>query len=132
MRFDFNRGKENDLTFEKRFGRENTNDAGQCLNPEATKVVINEFRKFMYINAVEIAKRKRNRRKGELDPNTNKIINGEWFYECPYAASPILDKVWRCLILYCDSYKDFCKVISGGFIDRVNPVENIPDAFKRY
>ena len=86
----------------------------------------------MYINAVEIAKRKRNRRKGELDPNTNKIINGDWYFECPYAAPPILDKVWRGLILYNDSYKDFCKLISGGFIDRVNPVENITTAFERY
>ena len=88
-----------------------------------------EFKKFMYLTATEILRR---RREGQLDLKKNSRINKKWFFEAPYAAPPYIDRVWRLLILYNKNYENFCEKIWGGFIERVDPRENFQTNYFKY
>ena len=61
--FDLNLNKKPELTIAKRFGRENTNDLCENLNIGTSDVVILEFKKFIFLCAVEI--------KAEQDASNN-------------------------------------------------------------
>ncbi len=52
--FDLNCGKDPELTIAKRFGRENTNDLAENLNIGTSDIVLLEFKKFMWLCAIEI------------------------------------------------------------------------------
>lgn len=104
LKFDLNLQKNPHLTIEARFARENTNDMGEFLLPQTAHVIIMEWKKFMYMIATEIAKR---RREGTLDLTKNFKKDGKWFYTSPFAAPPYLDRVWRLVILYNNNYELF-------------------------
>ncbi len=58
MKFDMNLGSKPQLTIEARFARENTNDLGERLLPQIAHVIIAEFKKFIFLTAMEILTRK--------------------------------------------------------------------------
>lgn len=129
LKFDLNMGANPQLTIESRFTRENTNDMGEGLLPQTAHVIIMEFKKFMYLVATEILKK---RREGQLDLNKNFKVNKQWFFDSPYAAPPYIERVWRLLILYNKNYEQFWDKICGGFIEKADPREDIHQNFIKY
>lgn len=61
QKFDFNIHSDQRLTFNELFSRENCNELGQNFCPEATTVLIAEFRKFLYLTAAEISRVRRSK-----------------------------------------------------------------------
>ena len=110
MRFDVNLGKMPALTVSLRFARENTNDAGEPLMLQTAKIILLEFKKFMYLAGIEINRLKRQDKKG--------YASKEKIYECPYTPPAYIDRMWRTLILYNNNYEEFCKLVCGGVIER--------------
>ncbi len=54
LTFDLNVGKDPVLTITKRFARENTNDLGDNLTIGTSDIVIMEFKKFIFLCALEV------------------------------------------------------------------------------
>jgi hypothetical protein len=117
------------LTIEKRFTRENTNDIGEALLPQTAHIIITEFKKFMYLVALEI---NRCRREGKLDLTKNFKKNKQWYFSSPYTAPPYIDRVWRLVILYNKNYEEFCQGMVNGFIERQDPRENFEESHLTY
>ena len=84
LKFDLNLGANPQLTIESRFTRENTNDMGEGLLPQTSQIIIMEFKKYMYLVATEILRR---RREGQLDLTknfkSNKIIKFKLIWKNP-------------------------------------------------
>lgn len=102
---------------------------GEYLLPQTAHIIIMEFKKFMYMQATEIQKRKR---EGTLDLQRNFKKDKQWFFSSPYTAPPYIDKVWRLLILYNKNYEEFCQKTCGGFVEHDDPRENYEQSFKNY
>ena len=117
------------LTIEARFTRENTNDMGEALMPQTSHVIIMEFKKFMYMQAVEIQKRTRD---GTLDMTKNFKKDKQWYFSSPFSAPPYIDRVWKLLILYNKNYEEFCQKACGGFVEREDPRENYQTSYALY
>jgi hypothetical protein len=98
--------------------RELSNDKGERFIPEVGFLLVQEFRKFMYMNAVEILKLKW---KGSMDPKKN-VYNKRvgWCFEAPLSASYYIDVVWKNIMKY-EGYREYCENLCGGFIDRPHP-----------
>lgn len=79
---------------------------GEYLLPQTAHIIIMEFKKFMYMQATEIQKRKR---EGTLDLSKNFKRDKQWFFSSPYTPPPYVDRVWRLLILYNKNYEEFCQ-----------------------
>jgi hypothetical protein len=58
MKFDLNLGENPAMSIESRFTRENTNDLGEPILPHVSHIIITEFKKFMYLQAITILKSK--------------------------------------------------------------------------
>ncbi len=93
--------------------------------------MIAEYKKFMYLVALEVQQRKRERRI-EGERVLQDVGDKKWVFQSPFCAPPYLDRMWRTLILYNNDYAEFCKKLCSGFIDRDDPRENFPAAFQRY
>ena len=105
MTFGFELGKGVKDTFEAKFARETVNDNGEVLWTEIGYVIVQEFRKLMFINAVEILKAKV---KGRLDKDLNKRLGKRgWFFTAQMPAPYFIDMVWRMAVRY-DFYEDYC------------------------
>mmetsp|Transcript_10629 Transcript_10629/g.12098 ORF Transcript_10629/g.12098 Transcript_10629/m.12098 type:complete len:453 (-) Transcript_10629:480-1838(-) len=102
---------------------------GESLLPQTAHVIIMEFKKFMYMQAVEIQKKTR---EGTLDLTKNFKKDKQWFFSAPFTAPTYLDRVWRLLILYNKNYEEFCQKACGGFIERDDPRENYQISFANY
>jgi hypothetical protein len=89
-------------------------------------LLVQEFRKFMYKNAVKILNLKW---KGEMDSKLNEEGKGGWYFTAPIAASFYIDQVWKNLIKY-PGYRTYCENLCGGYIDRPDPVDNLTIAFE--
>ncbi len=72
MRFPFYIGSKPEKTVERRIMDENTNDLGERVSPETAMILVSEFRKFMYVSALEIL------RNGHEGP----------FFKSPYCLPP--------------------------------------------
>lgn len=129
FRFDLNGGVDPTLSVENRVQRENSNDLGEYPMNHTIHIVITEFKKFIYLNSLEILKRKR---EGTLDMKENYQKDGIWYYKAPFWAPPYIDRIWKNLILYNYIYEDFCKRAVGGFIDRTPPIQDWDQAYQEY
>ena len=92
-------------------------------------MIIAEFKKFIYLTALEVLTRKRERRLGK---ERVERTDGKFYFQSPYCAPPYIDRFWRLFILYNPNYEKFMSKLCGGFIDRDDPRENFPAAFERY
>mmetsp|Transcript_723 Transcript_723/g.852 ORF Transcript_723/g.852 Transcript_723/m.852 type:complete len:101 (+) Transcript_723:166-468(+) len=92
-------------------------------------ILMTEFKKFIYLNSIEIQKRIR---EGTLDKEENYKKGDTWYFKAPFSPSPYIDKMWKALILYNYIYEDFCEGAVGGFIDRTPPIQDYETAFKEY
>lgn len=104
MKFDLNLNTNPLLSIESRFTRENTNDLGEPIIPQVSHIIISEFKKFMYLNAIAIGKCKRD---DNLKQEDNYIRNKKWFHKSPFVAPPYLDRIWKLFILYNQNYEEF-------------------------
>jgi len=97
-------------SLEERVARLLTNDVGETLRTEVSYTLIQEFKKFMYLVAVDIYQQKKD---GILESDTYEINEdtGEKFYSSPFHPPYILDLVWRFIIQEGKIYKDFCHSI---------------------
>ena len=85
-----------------------------------------ELKKFLFLCALEINKRKRASMEGD-DPKPTAP------FECPFVPPPQIDLAWRHLITFQRSYALLCELLCGGFIDRKDVRDYTPDqAFERY
>jgi hypothetical protein len=108
MKYEFNIVENQIITFNELFRRENCNELGQQLNEDAAKVIIMEFRKFMFLVGCELARIRRTSGYNSLNPLTYNDGSKTVAYECPYNAPPYIDRVWRAMIAYEGKYKDIC------------------------
>ena len=137
LKFDLNLETNPVLTVESRFTRENTNDMGDALQPQTAQIIIMEFKKFMFLVALEILKNRKNEKIRRPAASMVSRSSGSFrqqteYFDSPFPAPPYLDRVWRLLILYNKNYEEFWTKICGGFIDRNDPRENIESNFKSY
>ena len=98
------------LTFVKKFARETTNDMGDTINLATAKIIIVEFKKFLFLVALRLIYDK--------EKKYQKEINGKIQYTCPFPAPPMINKVWDLLILYSDNYMELCNSIFNGFLHK--------------
>lgn len=118
-------------TLEERIARLLTNHMGETLRTEVVYALIQEFKKFMYLAALEI-----------LESKYNKDFEPDMFYEdkktkikyyvTSYHPPHILDLVWKFIIQEGEIYHDFCEEICGGYIDRSNPLQDMKSTLTRY
>ena len=137
LKFDLNLETNPILSIEARFTRENTNDIGDALLPQTTQIIMMEFKKFMFLQALDILKNRKLDKKSKpkksiiLDRNESSIKD-TFNFDSPFVAPPYIDRAWRLFILYNKNYEEFCLKIWGGFIDRNDPREDQVLSFKKY
>ncbi len=83
MSFDLNLGKEPVLTICKRLARENTNDAGDTLNPATASILILEFKKYLFLCALNLIYDKSNSFQS-VGPD------GKVYIRAPFPAPPMI------------------------------------------
>ena len=59
MKIDFDVGPNQIISFKEKFRSENTNELGQVLNEESAEIIIQEFRKFLFLCGIKIAEIRR-------------------------------------------------------------------------
>lgn len=123
-------GEYND-TLEERVARLITNDLGETLRTEVSYALIQEFKKFMFLNALSILERKRSKDVDSAFCYHDKLVD-RVCYNVGYHPHYLLDLVWRFIIQEGKIYADFCNAICGGFIDRINPRVDLKSTFNRY
>lgn len=120
------------LPFNEMFRRENCNEMGEQFNEDSAKIIIMEFRKFMFLCGAELANIRRTVGYDKLNPRQFNDGNTVVSYECPYNAPPYIDRVWRALICYNEKYKELCYKICYGYLQRKDPRMNLDLSYKRY
>lgn len=108
MKYEFNITQNQIITFNELFRRENCNELAQQFNEESAKIIIMEFRKFMFLVGAELARIRRTTGYSSLNPRKFNDGTRTISYECPYNAPPYIDRVWRSMIAYENKYKDIC------------------------
>lgn len=103
LAFDLNIDKKPAITVAMRFARENTNDIGDTLSVSTSSMLIMEFKKYIFLCAIEIKARKH-------DASGDKV-----HIIAPYPAPPLIQKVWDLLILYTDHYEQLCQAAFTQF-----------------
>ncbi|CAI2385678.1 unnamed protein product [Moneuplotes crassus] len=118
-------------SLEERVARLLTNDVGETLRTEVSFTLIQEFKKFMYLVAVDILEQKMD---GVLQSGAYEVDSetGQKYFSSPFHPPHILDLVWRFIIQEGQMYADFCQHIVGGFIDRPNPRISLKSTLSRY
>ncbi|CAI2385184.1 unnamed protein product [Moneuplotes crassus] len=125
--FDFSRNIKNGPSFEEQVCKNNLNDLGvfnevPCIySPETAHIMINEFKKFMAINATLIAIKDDNAFSGDQTKLQKEFINGVNYYRSELVAPLHIDRIWKMLILHSQTYFEYCIELCGGYIDRIEP-----------
>ena len=83
----------------------------------------------MYLNAVEIMRRKWEGSMNRTDNVYCKAKGMGWCFKAPFSASYYVDQVWKQIMKY-PGYRAYCENLCGGFIDRPSPISS--EAFKSY
>lgn len=97
-------------SLEQRVARLLTNDLGETLRCEVSYALIQEFKKFMFIVALDILENKKNCSFSEKDVEEDKKA-GVLYYTSKFSPPYHLDLVWRFLIHEGQVYKEFCNAI---------------------
>jgi len=118
-------------TLEERIARLLTNDMGETLRTEVSYVLIQEFKKFMYIVALEILQRKHDKSFDKNSLSEDKAKKTLYFTS-PYHPPYMIDLVWRFIIQEGKIYEDFWNLLWGGYIDRINPNKDLKATLSRY
>jgi hypothetical protein len=132
LKYEFNIADNQFISFNELFRRENCNELGQPFSEDSAKVLIMEFRKFLFLAGSEMARIRRTYGFAKLNPKTFNDGQKSVSYECPYNAPPYIDRVWRALIAYDSKYKDICYKICYGYLVRIDPRGNLDLSFQRY
>lgn len=132
MKYEFDLVEGQLITFNELFRRENCNELGQQFNEDSAKVIIMEFRKFMFLCGAQLAKIRRTKGYNDLNPRHFNDGAKTVAYECPYNAPPYVDRVWRSMIAYDSKYKDICYKICYGYLLRRDPRQNPGMSLTRY
>ena len=85
------------------------------------KLKLNHILRFLNLNKASILS-------NQLDILMVKSLS----IECPYAAPPYIDRVWRSLIAYDQKYKEIWYKICQGYMRRIEPRNNYWDQFDKY
>ena len=123
MNHDLNLGEVPELTIACRITSENTNDAGDPLLPETTRLMLFEFKKFIFLCGIEINRVKRTQ---------NDKFHAKESYVCPFVPPAYIDRVWKTMILYYQNYHELCELVCGGFIERLDVRSNPEVSFQKY
>jgi hypothetical protein len=132
MKYQFDLEENQSISFNELFRRENCNELGEQFNEQSAKVIIMEFRKFMFLIGAEMARLRRSTGYASLNPRTFNDGAKTIAYECPYNAPPYIDRVWRAMIAYSTKYKDICYKICYGYVLRKDPRQNPQASLERY
>jgi len=132
IKYNFDITHNQPLTFNEMFRRENCNEMGEQFNEDSSKIIIMEFRKFLFLVGAELANIRRTVGYGKLNPRQFNDGSISVSYESPYNAPPYVDRVWRALIGYNDKYKDICYKICYGYLLRKDPRMNLDVSYQRY
>ena len=103
------------------------NELGNPILPCSAEVIIIQFRKFIAILAYNLMFLKRQSEDpSHFNPDITWDLDWYWwdgnfYFNSIYHPSPIIDSVWRMLILDSKIYKEFWYELCGHFIDRVDP-----------
>lgn len=108
MKFDLNLNTNPLMSIESRFTRENTNDLGEPIIPQVAHIIVSEFKKFMFLNAIQIQKLKRIEK---YKFSYQGMISDSPYIKSPFVAPPYLDRFWKLFILYNKNYEVFCNKI---------------------
>ena len=106
MKYDLVLINDYDDTLEQRVARLLTNDMGETLRTEVSYALIQEFKKFMYLVALEILIDKREKT-FEKDMQYEDPKTKLKYYVAPYHPPYLIDLVWRFIIQEGQIYKDF-------------------------
>jgi hypothetical protein len=109
--FDLNLRKNPAFTVAARFARENTNDLGDRLNIAVSTMIVMEFKKYMFLVAIEL-KKQLSSSAPQPDDSTS------LFLRAPFPPPPnAILKFWDLLILYSEHYAAFCQALYEGVLD---------------
>lgn len=95
-------GKNPEMSFTRRFARENTNDNGQKLNIKSAEIVVRQFK--IYMIGVYKCLCLQNKHKGEGSP----------FIKAPFMPPPLVSRCWDMFMTYTQSYMNFCNEVYGN------------------
>ena len=118
-------------SLEERVARLLTNDLGETLRTEVSFSLIQEFKKFMYLVALDVLDRKRSTEMSSEMYYKDKL-NNRMCFSSQYHPHYIIDLVWRFIIQEGQIYADFCEAICGWFIDRLSPRVDMKATLSRY
>lgn len=104
--FDFRINPTDKFTFIERAKRELS---GSCAPDEFMSKIYSGYREFMINTALSLVFKGKNK-----DGN----------FVAPFTPAPLIDEMWCLAILYSRKYRELCKCLVGGFIDRV-PLRNL-------
>ena len=113
--FDFNKYIKSGPTFEEKVRLGNINDLGvyqekECqYSPETAYIMVNEFKKFMVLNATLILLKEDVEVEKEEDEEGTimETINGIKYYRTEIFPPFHIDRIWKLLILHSQTYFDF-------------------------
>lgn len=127
--YNFNEGRRGTCTIEESIMGEITNDIGELLSPQATQVYLAEFRKFIFLNAMNFEEMSR----GSIKYSSPLYDKGSPDLALiSITAPPMIDVVWRCFIKHEEVYEKFCKTVLGGYLDRSPPIESNASVLRDY
>lgn len=132
VKYNFDITENQPISFNELFRRENCNELGEQFNEDSAKVIIMEFRKFLFLVGAELARIRRTTGFNKLNPRAFNDGTKTVSYESPYNAPPYVDRVWRALIAYQGKYKDVCYKICYGYLLRKDPRLNLDASYTRY
>ena len=131
MKHDLALINEYDDNLEERVARLLTNDMGETLRTEVSYALIQEFKKFMYLVALDILQNKVDdsfkQNTYEYDSKTKTS-----YFTSSYHPPYMIDLVWRFIIQEGEIYTNFCEMLCGGYIDRANPLKDMKATLTRY
>jgi len=113
--FDFNKYIKNGPTFQQKVMDSFANDLGRVICPETAHIMINEFIKFMVINAhLVLHDTKYSSLSSDQTKSENMdliVINGIEYYSTAIFPPHHIDRIWKLLILHSQIYIEFCLTI---------------------
>ena len=99
------------------------NDLGDLINPQTTHILFSEFKKLMFLNAMNL-KTLEEEKLAEGKPYHKKELKKNVFIGL--VAPPILDLVW-CILIRTKIYEKFWAQTFKGFLDRHPPTAKIDE-----
>jgi hypothetical protein len=105
--FDIDNGKKPELSFVKRFARENTNDNGEKLSLRSAEVVVRQFKIYM-IGVLDMLINEPSKVDGlNVNPQSPYI-------RVPFMPPLLISRVWDLFMTYTERYLLFCSMIYGS------------------